>query len=231
MSEIDDRIQELANPQAEQGLVIRDNATLEEQRGWAMLEYRLAGKTDAEIALRFGIGLSEIDDLIRTAVNDSVATRDHSQVTAFMVAGLLRLDQELAELNRQLPIEGTRWHEEVVRGSAKEGDRVTKLKEQICNIPEKRKLIDSRRATSIALKTILASNTGERANVIPKDEMSEIMGVLKDVATEGIGELGRQLTEQAQQVGRLEERKSLEVDYDSISRDSDAEKPGSDPVQ
>ncbi len=73
----------------EEGLILRENATLIEQRGHAMMLSRLAGDSNERIALRYGVSPDAVNDLIRAAIEDCLATRQHIGIQTGLVMKLL----------------------------------------------------------------------------------------------------------------------------------------------
>ena len=173
----------------EEGLILRENATLIEQRGHAMMLSRLAGESYERIALRYGVSPDAVNDLIRGAIEDCLATRQHIGIQAELVIKLLKGDSDLAELYKALPNFGEREFQRLTYAG-----EIKTLREEICNIPEKRKLIAERRLHSLALLTLIATDTGELSDAERQNHINEILATLASVAREIFCEAPKQLS-------------------------------------
>lgn len=186
------------------------NATLIEQRGHAMLQDRYAGLTNQQIAFRYGLSEDAVDDLIRAALDDALAKRDHLSLQAGLIERLGRLDVELAELDVALPLSATRSFQALTSKG-----EIKTLWEEVCNAPTKLKIKAERRQNVLATKAILATDTGEATNHERERELNEIASTLGAVAREVVSEITQQALEKAEEVGKLQAQASPVITIDA----------------
>lgn len=187
----------------------RDNATLIEQRGHAMMLDHLRGMGFEAIARRYGVTDPQVvEDLIYGAIDDAIARRDHNDFQASAFQELLILDIELKELDEEI-----KPTEELTRQVLTPQGKVETLKEQTSRVLEKVKIKGERRQNVLARKAVLGIQTGE-GGATNGDDMQAIKNAVMMSARTVLDKVIPPLIQQSQEVGRLKERQDSAHDVE-----------------
>jgi len=189
-------------------LVPAANATLLEQRANAMLLDHLNGKTNQEIALRYGVpDPSVVGDMIRGALDSCIAKKEHRKVQTSLVYRLTSLDLQLAELYEQTPsVQKLKFQVLNSRGQRRE------LWKEEGNVQTRVKIISERRQNAIAIDKIVSINTGERR---PDEDQADKDLILEVVRAAARG-MAEEISEQARDAGRLEGVQIVDVEAEEV---------------
>lgn len=195
-----------------------------ERRGRQMLLSRFSGRSNAQIAARYGLPVDMVDDLINDAIQNILETRQHIIVQQAVLSRLIENDQQLKDLYEDLPTNEIRWHEEldrVERPSLNGGQpsKIVRLSEQVCNVPLKVKILAERRQNAIATKVILGADPGDTGRDDRERDVADILRAVQSSTREFAREMSKELSSQAQQVGRLKASTAINTSADIWSDD------------
>lgn len=198
------------------------------RRSREMLLSRFSGRSDSQIAARYGVPVEMVNEMINDAIQDILETRQHVVVQREVLSRLIETDMQLRELYDGLPTNEIRWHEELDHTERpsltdRKPSKIVRLSEQVCNVPLKVKILAERRQNALATKVILGADPGDTGRDDRERDVSDIIRAVQSSAREFAKEMSRELSTKAEEVGRLKASTTVNIKAEDVKDDVKAE--------